>query len=200
MKKFTSTILKNNSGFTLVELMVVVAIIGILASVAIPNYQKYQAKSRQSEAKMSLVALSVAERAYVVESTTFSACLNDVGYQPVGTTRFYVTGFQNAAASGNNCGPGVGGKPCNQIYLTGDTVGKACNPVASQTNAWDYPATSKVLNKVNPALNAQLPTTNLSTSAFLAGAAGNISTTGKNQYDQWQIDDQNNLKNNLNGI
>lgn len=45
--------ISNSEGFTLVELMIVVAIIGVLAAVAIPNYQKFQAKARQSEAKRS---------------------------------------------------------------------------------------------------------------------------------------------------
>ena len=44
----------NDTGMSLVELMIVVAIIGILSSVAIPNFKKYQAKSKTSEAKLQL--------------------------------------------------------------------------------------------------------------------------------------------------
>ena len=42
---------RNRQGFSLTELMIVVAIIGILAVIAIPNFLKYQARAKQSEAK-----------------------------------------------------------------------------------------------------------------------------------------------------
>ena len=59
--------LKGQKGFTLIELMIVVAIIGILAAIAIPNFLQYQMKSRQSEAKVNLNAIKTSEVAFQAE-------------------------------------------------------------------------------------------------------------------------------------
>ena len=59
MKKLIS-----NKGFSMIELMVVVAIIGVLAAIGIPQYSKFQAKARQSEAKLALAALFTAEESF----------------------------------------------------------------------------------------------------------------------------------------
>jgi type IV pilus assembly protein PilA len=59
--------LKGQKGFTLIELMIVVAIIGILAAIAIPNFLQYQLKSRQSEAKTNLQAIKTSEVAFQAE-------------------------------------------------------------------------------------------------------------------------------------
>ena len=63
--------LKGQKGFTLIELMIVVAIIGILAAIAIPNFLTYQMKSRQSEAKTNLQAIKTSEVSWQGERGCF---------------------------------------------------------------------------------------------------------------------------------
>ena len=65
--------LKQKQGFTLIELMIVVAIIGILAAIAIPNFMRYQLRVRAGEGKLNLSAIRTAQEAYFAEAGTFVA-------------------------------------------------------------------------------------------------------------------------------
>ncbi|MGE5699607.1 MAG: type IV pilin protein [Deltaproteobacteria bacterium] len=82
--------MKGKKGFTLIELMIVVAIIGILAAIAIPNFLKFQAKSKQSEAKTNLKGIYTAETGYFGENNAYSG-FNAANWEPVGTSRYHYT-------------------------------------------------------------------------------------------------------------
>ena len=71
--------LTREEGFSLVELMVVVAIIAILAAVAMPAYFNHMMRSRQSRAINELMAIQAAEERYFVENGTYA---NEIGLLP----------------------------------------------------------------------------------------------------------------------
>ena len=62
-------------GFTLIELMIVVAIIGILAAIAIPNFLRFQLKAKSSEGKTNLAAIRTAEESYFAEYGNYISAL-----------------------------------------------------------------------------------------------------------------------------
>ncbi|HSB73778.1 MAG TPA: prepilin-type N-terminal cleavage/methylation domain-containing protein, partial [Candidatus Methylomirabilis sp.] len=62
---------KKAKGFTLIELLIVVAIIGILAAIAIPNFIKFQLRSKAGEGKVNLAAIRTAEESYFAEAGTY---------------------------------------------------------------------------------------------------------------------------------
>ncbi|MGE0470150.1 MAG: type IV pilin protein [Nitrospira sp.] len=77
--------LRKQEGFTLIELMIVVAIIGILAAIAIPNFLQYQMKSRQSEAKTNLMAIKTSEVSWQGERGCYVAVARAPGVAITGT-------------------------------------------------------------------------------------------------------------------
>lgn len=77
----------------MVELMITVSLIGILAAIGIVQYEKFQQKSRTSEAKLSLSALYTAEQAFLVEWGTYAMNLNNIGFGVSGQRLSYTVGF-----------------------------------------------------------------------------------------------------------
>ncbi|HYX32477.1 MAG TPA: prepilin-type N-terminal cleavage/methylation domain-containing protein [Oligoflexus sp.] len=69
--KFVS--LKNQKGFSLVELMIVVGIIGILATLALPRFKQFQAKAKMGEAKNILSHVYTLQQTYSLDNNTFIA-------------------------------------------------------------------------------------------------------------------------------
>jgi len=65
--------MRNQKGFTLMELMVVIVIVAILAAVAVPLYINYVKDARRTEAKAAVGALATAEEEYYLNNNTYAA-------------------------------------------------------------------------------------------------------------------------------
>lgn len=99
-----------NSGFSLIELMVVVAIMAFLAMIAVPNFSRFLTKAKRAEAYMNLSSLYAAEKAYFAEHGTYSDVLigeNGIGWKPEGKT-YYSYGFSGAEGRNNFIGKSGG--------------------------------------------------------------------------------------------
>ena len=68
----------NEKGFTLIELMIVIAIIGILAAIAIPQFSAYRTRAKNSAANADLRNACTAQEAYYVDHQTYATALADL--------------------------------------------------------------------------------------------------------------------------
>lgn len=109
--------LNDNKGWTLAELMIVIAIIGILAAIAIPNYMRYLTRTRQTEAKIMLSNIGKWQEVYWAEHDTYADSIETLGFGTKGNIRYdYVmsdsskTGYKITATSKapGLCGKGEG--------------------------------------------------------------------------------------------
>jgi type IV pilus assembly protein PilA len=73
------SMLKGNSGFTLLELLVVIVITGILAAIALPAFLSRVNSAKQAEAKVSIGSLNRAQQAYYIEHAAFSRDIFKLG-------------------------------------------------------------------------------------------------------------------------
>ena len=177
----------NAKGFTLVELMVVVAIIGILAAVAIPNYKKYQAKAKTSEAKLALSGIYMAEVSHMADYNVYASCLSVMGYAPgkgvagALTGDYYATGFAGTFGT-------------STAILNGNTQ---CTTTLAVQHAY-FPATRIVGGTTQTALTAG-STSAANGQTFIGLACGIVDqdhitnncalSTAANVKDVWQINE-----------
>lgn len=74
-------------GVTLIELMVVVIVIAILASIAIPSYSQYVVKARRQVAAQELLTIASRQEQFFSDNKTYAVSIADLGYaaDPIGT-------------------------------------------------------------------------------------------------------------------
>ena len=169
--------LKSQAGFSLIELMIVVAIIGILASIAVPNFQKFQRRAKQTEGKGMLASVFTAEKSFNGEWNTYVACMDYVGVVPDGKG-YYTTGFATQTVN----------------LATGFVGNAACGGGLSAR--FVQPG----LPFAGYAFPAAAAGTDASTSELFTAGATAILNPAVALIDTWTIDQAKNVSNTISGI
>ena len=171
----------------MIELMVVVAIIGVLAAIGIPQYSKFQAKARQSEAKLALAALFTAEESFRQEWNQFSTTLNNIGFSVQGARLRYKTGFGAAACTSYST---TGGAPTE----TASTANTWSDGVSVNTNnaTWAYTSVTST-GFIPTTTGGTAQGTSCATGAFTAIAYGSpassVNSPGISGGDTWSVNE-----------
>ncbi len=149
---------KNLKGFTLIEMMIVVGLIGIISAIAIPSYMSYVQKGKRADAKVELMRLAQMQESYFVQNLSYAKDLTTgagglglgatvtseqneytISITPTpggctGTTATPCTGYTLTA---NPAGSQAGDKACLGFTLT-NTGARGVSPAATDTarNCW----------------------------------------------------------------
>lgn len=78
---FVRRFIRQQSGFTLTELLVVIVIVGILAGLVIPRYRNVTTRAKATEAKLMLKEVYNLQKAYYLENDTWASTLPEIGFE-----------------------------------------------------------------------------------------------------------------------
>ena len=112
----------NNRGFTLIELMIVIAIIGIILAIGLPSYNSYVLRSNRTEALTSMVDLQLAEEKFRMSNNSYysqTETLTENGLYSIAITGVSGSGYTiTATAQGDQVGDEASGVSCTPLVLT----------------------------------------------------------------------------------
>ena len=176
-------------GFTLVELLIVVSIIGVLATIGVPTFRTMVQKAKKSEAKVALGGLYTAETAFFSEYGTYGSVLDKIGFDLEGSqaNRTYNVGFLAGACTAAG-GPAAGAA---SIPLKSAAAGSALNLAFPGY----YLGTQDFAYSTTKFVGSGCTASVINTTDFTAGAAGNIAPGASALTDIWKIDRFRNLAN-----
>ncbi len=180
---------KNKKGFSLIELMVVVAIVGILSAIAVPQFQKFQRKAKQSEARVNLAAVYTAQKTFLAETGTYYSNLWATGFEPEGDMKF-VIGSSVGTAAGSPAGYTV--SPYTHVeHLSTFTI---CSITYAGGISQNCRYSGSTVNFSLTGLSVAATATAFTTIAIAAQI-----TIGGSTDDIWTINQRKELTNNQNG-
>ena len=117
---------KNQKGFTLIELMIVIAIIGILAAIAIPQFSAYRTRSYNAASQADLRNAATAQEAYYVDHQTYTGVIGTL----IGSTYgLYLSTNVSMTISGS-----ASGYTLTSTHSSGDKTYTLVGPGGSITN------------------------------------------------------------------
>lgn len=176
-------------GFTIIELAIVAAIIGVLATIGTTAYWKFSARARQRVAKVYLSTAYLAERTFFAEHLSYTYCLKKIkglpgepGAGPGTDNRPYFIGFSNGSGA-LLCGP-ASNQSCFAVRFSPTVVTCNCGAFpAGGSNDCGADATSPTTGAATGVYTWRVT----SRSTFTVGAAGFLNRA---VLDVWTIDDQ----------
>jgi len=147
-----TSMLHHQRGFSLVELMIVVAIIGVLAAIAIPNFMRYQARAKQSEAKSNLVAIHTGQIAYFAENNKYIDDFNAMGFGVTGSSQRYYYEIGNSSLGA--LPPGCTASTLDAVSPSGFTAVAIGNIDGDPTcDVWTIDEGKTLVNVINDVSN-----------------------------------------------